>query len=181
MGRNAKPRTKTYKPRNVKIPPLFNVLMIGDEEPMLAYRIYAGIYSFLHEPTIAASNHLGALLTQIAESLSIMRLAREGKSGLGDLRDPAAMAVVSAIRAFIDISARFDEFGVMQVRETEATTLKNVAGRLDEALRTIPVTIWHEAGHKMKVDEAKVTEFLLTAWRTVQQEQAQNAEAALAA
>lgn len=180
MARSSKPRNKSYKPRNVAIPALFNVLTIGDEEPMIAHRLYAGIYSFLHEPTIAASNHLGGLLTQIAEALNIMRQRKEGKRGIGDSRDPGCVAVISAVRVFIDISNRYDEFRVMQVRELEAATLRAAAGRLDEALRTIPVTIWHEACHKVKLDEARINGFLTEAWKIAMREKQETAALAAA-
>lgn len=151
-----KPRNKAYRARDIKIPPLFQVLMIGDEEPDLAHQIYAAIYTFLHVPTITYANNLGLLVTTMAEAFDL----KHGGRGIGSRQEPGCVAVVSAVRAMMDIAARYDKYGVVTVRETEAMTLRAAAGRLDEALRCIPVTLWNEACVKVKLDEAKIHEFL---------------------
>lgn len=160
-----KPRNKAYRPRELVIPKIINVISIRDEEPMLAMQIYGRIESFLHDPTIEAGNHLCEILCQIAAGLNI--IARG--VGLRNARDQYAVAVISAISALEDISLRHRRHGDVTVRPTEALTLRGAAGKLDEALGRIPVHVWREGCKDVRIVTAKIDQAREVARREVAQ------------
>lgn len=165
MSKNKKSRAgKKHRPMPLTIPKLFNVLSIRDEEPMLALQIYGRIESFLTNPTIDAGNHLCEILCQIAAGLSIIA----GGAGLRQVRDEHSIAVVSAIAALEDVSLRHRRAGDVDVRATEAMTLRAAAGKLDEALGRIPVHVWNEGCIDVRMVTAKIDAARVQARRQVQ-------------
>lgn len=153
MSKQKKSRAgKKHRPIALTIPPLFNVLSIRDEEPMLAMQIYGRIEAFLTNPTIDAGNHLCEILCQIAAGLNIIA----GGAGLRQVRDQHSIAVISAISALEDVSQRHRKNGDVTVRSTEAMTIRAAAGKLDEALGRIPVHVWKEGCKDVKTVTTKI-------------------------
>jgi hypothetical protein len=134
------------------IPRLIPVDYIRDEQPMLAMQIYGRIEAFLTDPTIDAGNNLCEILCQIAAGLNVV----VGGAGLRQVRDEHSIAVVSAIAALEDVSLRHRRNGDVDVRATEAMTLRAAAGKLDEALGRIPVHAWHEGCADVRAVSAKI-------------------------
>jgi hypothetical protein len=138
MAANKRPR-KPMKHRELRIPAIMDVRYIGEEEPMLAMQIYGRIEAFLTDPNAESSENLSEMLAHIAAGLYIQS---DGK-GVRHMKDAHTAALISAVRAMEDISAREIKFGVIRPTDLEAQTLRAAAGHLDGALNRIPVHFWN--------------------------------------
>lgn len=147
---------KTHRPKGLHIPLMLDIAMpkvyVRDEQPDLAMRIYLQIEGLITQPTLAGANDLCRLFAKIAIGL---HFTYEG-IGLDYLPAETKAAVLSALSGLQDISRRHNEFRVMEVRQTEAMTLRAAAGRLDEALSLIPMHMWERAELTVKRNEAYI-------------------------
>lgn len=136
-----KKRNKAYKPRALMIPALIPSVMVTDKYPYLATSLYAQIITFCERPGIESSNNLTRQLACIAGGMShqIRGTAIRGR------KDPASIAICSAIACIEGISNRYERIGVIDVTPTEAKTLKAAAGRLDAVLQGMPARCYELA------------------------------------
>lgn len=141
MGRSTKPRDKVHQHVAQRIPKFFSVPMVSDALPDHAHKIYAAIYAYLHQPTLDAHNYLLRVICEISRGLVLAA----GSVPLSKLRDPHSRAVLAAIDALGAIERRYYADAVHQVSENDSKALLAVAGRVDEALRSIPFRVWGNA------------------------------------
>jgi hypothetical protein len=142
MAGNKKSRVgKKRKDVDLKIPKLFNVISIRQEDPSLSMQIYGGIAGFLAEPSLSRFDGLCEIVNTMALSYCIQRQAQN----LADLKDRDSVVIVSFMNALLDIRDRAGRTGVWGVSKTEQMTIKAAAGGLDEALGNIGVALWNQA------------------------------------
>lgn len=136
-----KKRTKRHVPRPLTIPAIIPQARVLDKYPHLATSLYAQIITFCERPGIESSNNLTRQLACIAGGMSHMLRGQ----AIRGRRDPASIAICSAIACVEGISNRFERLGVIDVTPTEAVTLKAAAGRLDDVLQTMPLHCYERA------------------------------------
>jgi hypothetical protein len=70
-------------------------------------------------------------------------------------RDAASLAIQSAINAIDDVIQRYERTGGVAVTELEAQTLRAAAGKLDDALYSMPLLCYRRAEREVSrwVDE----------------------------
>lgn len=136
-----KKRNKAYKPRLVTVPMMFITQTVQDRFPHLAIGLYGQIIAFCEQPNFETSNNLSRQICIIAGGMSHMR----NGVALKALKDPASVAICSAVYCMEGIGKRYDETGVISVKELEKQTLKAAAGRLDEVLQIMPLACYIKA------------------------------------
>lgn len=134
-------RRKAYKPRTVKIPAIIPLETAGGAMPLLAGQLHAGIITLIERPTVAHCNNLSRQLCVIAGGMSYTNNGApiEGR------RDAASLAIQSAIKAIEDVIQRHERIGTVAVLETEAMTLRAAAGKLDDALHSMPLLCYRRS------------------------------------
>lgn len=146
-----KTRTKKYAgPKPQKIPAIIPLESVADVHPIKAAQLHAALITLIARPNTEHCNNLTRQLCVIAGGLSH---ARGGKPIMQD-RDASAIAVQSAILTIEAIIDRTERTGVLAVLEQEAKTLRTAAGRLDDALATIPINCYHRAEIEVEAREA---------------------------
>lgn len=136
-----KKRNKKYRPKLVGIPAIIPMASVLDVMPDMSFHLFRIFDAALDEPTKTTIDDLGGALVSLASALS---MASRGVA-LQDKTDAASLAIKSAIRAYEDIDRRADRTGVIAVSANEALTLRNAAGVLEWALKTIPAHVWNAA------------------------------------
>jgi hypothetical protein len=134
-------RHKKHKPIAVKIPAIIPLETAGDAMPLLAGRLHAGIITLIERPAVAHCNNLSRQLCIIAGGMSH---ANNGDPIKGK-RDAASLAIQSAINAIDDVIQRHERTGGVAVLDTEALTLRAAAGKLDDALYSMPLLCYRLA------------------------------------
>jgi len=137
----SKKRNKRYVPRAAKIPGLLQVQMTSEAHPQLAMQLYASLITLIERPSVEACNRLSHQLCCIAGGLSY---AINGKPILGRT-DAASIAIRSAIAAIEGIINRAERTNAVHVTELEEKTLRAAAGKLDDALSSIPLPCYTKA------------------------------------
>lgn len=138
-----KKRNKKYKPQPTALPAILNVRMASDENPMLATTLHTAVITLIKRPDVDAGNHLSKHLSYIAGGMSYATPKR-GKTILqrGDVFSHAIRAAIGAIESMID---RHTRTGELFLDEAESFSMMYAAGKLDEALRGIPLACYERA------------------------------------
>ena len=111
---------------------------VAEKYPHLAIGVYGQIQAFCEQPSIETSNNLSRQICIIAGGMSHMRHG----AALSKLKDPASIALCSAVYCMRAIGKRYDETGAIGVTESEKQTLRAAAGRLDEVLQVMPLSCY---------------------------------------
>lgn len=110
-----KKRSKKYRPHAVNIP------MMPETQADLALKLRMCIEALITAPSVPTYN---------AVSLELVTLGRV--VGKRDFMETAK-------RAMLDIADRFERVGKIGANDTEAATLRKMAGDMDAAIALIPV------------------------------------------
>jgi hypothetical protein len=140
MAGNKRPRKKHHQ-RPLMIPKIIDARMAADEHPELALGLHLAIVNLIEAPTTPACNAVSRRLSEIAGAMSYVARGQPIKGQ----RDAGSIAIQSAIRVIEDIVDRWDIAEKVTVRSDEAKTLRAAAGKLDEALARIPLSVFNRA------------------------------------
>lgn len=138
-----KKRNKKYRAQPTALPAILNVRMASDEHPHLALTLHTAVVTLVKRPDIDAGNHLSKHLSYIAGGMSYATPKR-GKTILqrADVFSHAMRAAIGAIESMID---RHTRTGELFLDEAETISMMFAAGKLDEALRRIPLACYARA------------------------------------
>lgn len=145
----SKPRNKKYQPKPVRFPAIIPLESVADVFPNKALELHAAIVTLIARPETEHCNNVTRQLCIIAGGLSH---ARGGKP-LRGARDMAAIAVNSAI---LTIEAVIERTGKFFITEAEAQTLRVAAGKLDDAMRDMPMTAYRLAEREVLARESQL-------------------------
>ena len=130
MSKQKKPRDKRHIPKVCLVPRIIPMITAAEVYPDLALKFHFKLEAAIKEPAIVTLNQLSKELCVIAGAMSY---ASNGAPILGK-RDPASLAIMSAIRVMESIVDRHTATEKTVITQQEAKTLIAASGALDRVL-----------------------------------------------
>jgi hypothetical protein len=123
-------RNKKYVQKVILVPRIIPMITAAEVYPDLALKFHFKLLAAIKEPAIATFNQLSKELCVIAGAMSY---ASNGSPILGK-RDPASLAIMSAIRVMESIVDRHSATEKTAITQQEVKTLIAASGALDRVL-----------------------------------------------
>jgi hypothetical protein len=130
MSKQKKLRNKKHIPKVILVPRIIPMITAAEVYPDLALKFHFKLLAAIKEPAIVTFNQLSKELCVIAGAMSY---ASSGAPILGK-RDPASLAIMSAIRVMESIVDRHTATEKTVIAQQEAKTLIAASGALDGVL-----------------------------------------------